>query len=180
MRGALPEHFAVVGPAWLEFERALAAAGAVGEDTSEQLDSLRGRVSDATLDAAHRLRRQRNALFHDGTLIRDIAAWQSECSRVTADLRSSGSRAAGRRAAPSRPSAARGSPLARLALVLLVAAVAGLGVVAYAWFESAAMCSSSADRLECTFETATWLRTALAAIAALGIAIASFLTRRRR
>jgi hypothetical protein len=186
MRDALAEQFAVVGPAWLEFERALAAAGAVGEDAAERLESLRGRLSAATFDAAHQLRRQRNALFHDGTLIRDLAGWRARCERVGADLRSSTTRRAGREVSAPLPSASRPSarawqnPLARLAVVLLVASIAGLGLVAYAWFDMAALCGGAADRLACTFDTATYLRTALAAIAALGIAVASFLTRRRR
>ncbi|MGV8840860.1 MAG: hypothetical protein ACWA6X_11220 [Bauldia sp.] len=181
MRDALAEQFAVVGPAWLEFERALAAAGAVGEDAAERLESLRGRLSTATFDAAHQLRRQRNALFHDGTLIRDLAGWRARCERVGADLRSSTTRRAGREVSAPLPSApAWRNPLTRLAVVLLAASIAGLGLVAYAWFDMAALCGGAADRLACTFDTATYLRTALAAIAALGIAVASFLTRRRR
>lgn len=181
MPDGLPEHFAVVGPAWLDFERAVRAAGAVGEDLAAQLDSLRARLSPATLDTAHQLRRQRNALFHDGTLIRDLRGWEAQCRRTIAELQASRSRSA-RNSAGARRSSSRAlrSPLGRLALIFLVAALAALALVAYAWFESASVCGGAADRLACTFDTATYLRTALAAIAALGIALASFLTRRRR
>ena len=171
MRDALPQHFAVVGPAWLDFERAVRAAGVVGEDLSEQIESLRGLLSPATLDTAHQLRRQRNALFHDGTLIRDLRGWEAQCRRTIAELRvPSGVRpsirvAAGRRAQSSRP-------LARVAGVLAVAALCGLGVVAFAWFDMADICRAWADRLGCTFDTAIYVKPALAVLA---VATAAFL-----
>lgn len=167
MRGALPEHFAVVGPAWLDFERAVRAAGATGEDLNEQLDSLRGRLTPATLDTAHLLRRQRNALFHDGTLIRDLRGWEAQCRQTIADIRSSAKSGARRGSVATRrsPAARSRGTLLGVATVLAIAALAGLGVVAFAWFGAAMVCGDAPDRLGCTFESAGYLPSAVAGIA---------------
>lgn len=168
MRDALPEHFAVVGPAWLDFERAVRAAGAVGEDLNEQLDSLRSRIPPATLDVAHQLRRQRNALFHDGTLVRDLRGWETRCRNVIAELGTpAGFRTRGTRSNAARSSRNRVAPVA---VVLLVLACAGL-VVGFAWFDAAPLCGGSSDRLRCTFDAASYVTPALAGLAVAGIAL---------
>ena len=97
--------------------------------------------------------------------------WEAQCRRTIAELRvPSGVRpsirvAAGRRAQSSRP-------LARVAGVLAVAALCGLGVVAFAWFDMADICRAWADRLGCTFDTAIYVKPALAVLA---VATAAFL-----
>ncbi len=163
----------MVGPAWLDFERAVRAAGATGEDLNEQLDSLRGRLAASTLDRAQRLRRQRNALFHDGTLIGDLRDWEAQCRQTIAEIRSSprsGARGGG--VAARRSPAARGrGPLLGLATVIAIAAIAGLGVVAFAWFDAAMVCGNVPDRLGCTFHSAGYLQPVLAGIAVVAAGV---------
>jgi hypothetical protein len=73
-------------PLWLELERAINIRSSGGEDIRQRIDALEGTIPDHLIRKAHRVRRERNRLFHEGTLVRPVDQWEADCRDVIAAL----------------------------------------------------------------------------------------------
>lgn len=78
-----PEHYALAGPLWAKFEEALTIARTSGTTAEERINSLRGKVSPATLSSMHGMRMQRNKLQHSldrpAEPLPNPRAWEKSC-----------------------------------------------------------------------------------------------------
>jgi len=99
------EHYAKVGPLWVEIEAAVQRFGGSGSDMAAQIDSLEGRIPSSTITSLHRLREQRNRLFHKGVPLSSPSDWQSGCERALSEL------------SPSRPSGSSGSSMTAIKVI---------------------------------------------------------------
>ncbi|MBK6803321.1 MAG: hypothetical protein IPG83_18070 [Novosphingobium sp.] len=76
----MTKHHDLVGVYWPLFERALASAGATGDNSAKKISSLRGRLGPEAIRQMHYLRTQRNRLVHAPALpLKDANHWETLC-----------------------------------------------------------------------------------------------------